>query len=359
LLFIANRGGVLIAAGWQTATRGIRWTSANALKRRAASSLLEPFSSSSSSMVELFDPPIPPRPSSAIGGQRSPDSPSSPSTLSRSLTTFPRSPPDQHHNQHLPRSSTTAHRILRKQPIPSSSRKPVVSKINLLDLATEITAVIFRYAHKPKDFHFLLPSGAGPLIPRKYNLPLTVSREWYRRVRPIYYETLRLTWLRVPEFVEMIQREDVLGDYIQSIHVKIEGKQFYKVVRSQEARGDIKLSDAQLCLLIAQYIDAPLMTFALCLDSLVSIKDMTLRFSDCKGGEVSLQSIHLLISETDLAIASIVANLPPSVQNLYLDSATVAKQTPSNPYPIHLCPILRKHARNLKSLFLSHRFLVS
>lgn len=91
----------------------------------------------------------------------------------------------------------------------------------------------------------------------------------------------------------MIQREDILGDYIQSIHVKIEGKQFYKVVRGQESRMSegTKLSDAQWCLLIGQYIDSPLMTFALCLDSLVQLRDLTLRFTDCKGGEVSLQSI--------------------------------------------------------------------
>lgn len=91
----------------------------------------------------------------------------------------------------------------------------------------------------------------------------------------------------------MIQREDVLADYIHSIHVKIEGKQFYKVVRGQEGKSEMKLSDAQLCLLIGQYIDAPLLTFALCLDSLVSIRDLTLRFTNCKGGEVSLQSLFL------------------------------------------------------------------
>jgi hypothetical protein len=305
-------------------------------------------------VMEVFDPPL--RPSSAASNSRREPS-ASPTSLSRSLTSLPRSPPDQH--QPPPsRSTTSVTRIPRKQPINHNARKPVVSNINILDLATEITAVIFRYAHKPRDFHYLLPSGAGPLIPRKYNLPLTVSKEWYRRVRPIYYETLRLTWLRMPEFVEMIQREDVLADYIQSIHVKIEGKHFYKVVRGQEGKSEMKLSDAQLCLLIGQYVDAPLMTFSLCLDSLVSIKDLTLRFTECKGGEVSLQSSTHLRDITNLAIASIIANLPSSVQNLYIDSATVAKQTPSNPYPIHLCPILRKHAKNLKSLFLSHRFLV-
>ena len=61
---------------------------------------------------------------------------------------------------------------------------------------------------------------------------------------------------------------------------------------------------------------------------------------------------------TGVAIASIISNLPPSVQNLFLD-CTAAKQSALNPYPIHLCPILRKHAVNLKSMFLSCRFLVS
>jgi len=250
-------------------------------------------------MIDLFDHIVPVSSSTTVQTQElsHPDS----GRLSRSLTTLSHSPPDHSrlHQPLLPRSSTTVHRIPRKPPTNHASRKPVVSKINLLDLATEITAVIFRYAHKPKDFHYLLPSGAGPLIPRKYNLPLTVSKEWYRRVRPIYYEMLRLTWIRTPEFVDMIQREDILGDYIRSIHVKIEGKQFYKVVRAQESRMSegTKLSDAQWCLLISQYIDSPLMTLALCLDSLVQLRDLTLRFTDCKGGEVSLQSKYSLRKE--------------------------------------------------------------
>jgi hypothetical protein len=181
-----------------------------------------------------------------------------------------------------------------RAPRPRTNRKDLVSKINLLDLATEVTAVIFRYAHKPKDFHFLLPSGAGPLIPRKYNLPLNVSKEWYRRVRPIYYETLRLTWQKIPDFVENVQRYDPLARYIQSIHVRIVGKAFYKAVSPKRVPGggedQGRLSPAQLQLLVTQYIDTPLMTFAICLDSLVCIKDLTLRFTDCKGGEVSLQS---------------------------------------------------------------------
>ena len=59
------------------------------------------------------------------------------------------------------------------------------------------------------------------------------------------------------------------------------------------------------------------------------------------------------------AIASVIANLPPSVENLYLDCATVARQTATNPYAVHLCPIIRKHATNLKSMFLSCRYLVT
>jgi hypothetical protein len=173
------------------------------------------------------------------------------------------------------------------------NQKSVLSKINILDLPTETTATIFRYAHKPKDFHFLLPSGAGPLIPRAYNLPLTVSKEWYRRALPIYYETLRLTWLRIPEFVENVQRFEKFRRYINGIHVRIQGKAFYKVVKGEGRKGGEeapKLSSAQLCLLIGQYIDTPLATFALCLDSLSCLKDLTIRFTDCKGSEVSLQS---------------------------------------------------------------------
>jgi len=59
------------------------------------------------------------------------------------------------------------------------------------------------------------------------------------------------------------------------------------------------------------------------------------------------------------AIASVIANLPPSVENLYLDCAVVAKQSATNPYAVHLCPIIRKHATNLKSMFLSCRYLVT
>ena len=73
---------------------------------------------------------------------------------------------------------------------------------------------------------------------------------------------------------------------------------------------------------------------------------------------VSLPIICVLDDKLIVAIASIIANLPESVQNLYLDCATVAKQTPMNPYPVHICPLLRKHGKNLKSLFLSCRFLV-
>jgi hypothetical protein len=96
----------------------------------------------------------------------------------------------------------------------------------------------------------------------------------------------------MPDFVEMIQRVDVITDYIQSIHIKIEGKTFYKAVRGQEGRltESNKLSEAQWVLLIGQYIEAPLVTFALCLDSLHCLTDLTLRFTDCRGGEISLQS---------------------------------------------------------------------
>ena len=173
-----------------------------------------------------------------------------------------------------------------------------MSKINLLDLATEVTAVIFRYAHKPKDFHYLLPSGAGPLTLRKYNLPLTVCKEWYRRVRPIYYETLQLTWYKLPDFVDNVQRYDALQRYIVSIHVRVVGQSVYKVLKSGggEFKGDGmevgRISEAQMVLLLGQYVDSPLASFALCLDSLVCIRDLTLRFTECKGGEVSLQSIY-------------------------------------------------------------------
>ena len=197
---------------------------------------------------------------------------------------------------------------LRLRRAPSRRHPPnqtfLLSKINILDLPTETTATIFRHAHKPKDFHYLLPSGAGPLIPRAYNLPLTVSKEWYRRVMPIYYETLRLSWIRVPDFVENVQKlHESLGRYINSVHVKISGKQFYKAVKGDHLRyrrkddggSTVKLSNAQMCLLIGQYIDTPLATFALCLDLLFCLKDLTLRFTDCMGGEVSLQSTSLLL----------------------------------------------------------------
>jgi hypothetical protein len=246
-------------------------------------------------MVELRDDVVP-RPSS------SPDSVSPPALYPEVLppvdylTATPRPTsstairPDDH--RPLPRSGPS-----RRIPRTLTTQADLVSKINLLDLATEITAVIFRYAHKPKDFHYLIPSGAGPLIHRKYNLPLAVSKEWYRRVLPIYFETLRLTWLKLPDFVENMQRYSGLNCYVQSIHVKIVGKSLYKVIRSHEAREEARtgvpsrVSPAQQYLLVSQYIDAPLSTFALCLDMLNCVKDLTLRFTECKGGEVTLQSI--------------------------------------------------------------------
>ena len=89
-----------------------------------------------------------------------------------------------------------------------------------------------------------------------------------------------------------------LTRYIQSIHIRIVGQSFYKIITTRKGNNGTeelaRLSTAQLTLLIAQYIDSPLITFAICLDSLVCIKDLTLRFSECKGGEVSLQSIYLL-----------------------------------------------------------------
>jgi hypothetical protein len=199
-----------------------------------------------------------------------------------SWLTTPRSAPD---DRPLPQPKS------RRGQRPTSNHSDLISKINLLDLATEITAIIFRQAHKPPDLHYLVPSGAGPLIPRKYNLPLVVSKEWYRRVRPIYYETLRLTWLRMSDFIEHVQRYE-LGVYVRRIHISIVGKNFYKVIKSH---GDEppRLSSAQLCMLISQYLDAPLATFALCLDSLACLKDLTLSFSDCRGGEISLQSIPI------------------------------------------------------------------
>jgi hypothetical protein len=260
-------------------------------------------------MVTLYDPP--PRPSSTGPSSTTRFLPPLhiPPPISLAVTPPAADPPSRAQTVTYPRSprplrpTPTAHRRL-------PQKSPPVSKINLLDLATEVTAVIFRYAHKPKDFHYLLPSGAGPLTLRKYNLPLTVSKEWYRRVRPIYYETLQLTWYKLPDFVENVQRYEQLQRYIVSIHVRIVGQAVYKVVkggggvvgeRKDGAGGEGRVSEAQLMLLLGQYIDFPLASFALCLDSLVCIRDLTLRFTECKGGEVSLQSIslHPLI-KTDL-----------------------------------------------------------
>ena len=242
-------------------------------------------------MVVLFDRPVPPTPpSSSVPSPQSPSS--SPSSSSHLLPHLPPIPPLSQPivgtDRLIPRSAPS-----RRRPPPAT--KDLQSKINLLDLPTETTAAIFRYAHKPKDFHFLLPSGAGPLTLRAYNLPLTVSKEWYRRARPIYYETLRLTWRRIPDFVESVQRYDGLGRCISGIHIKVSGKSFYKVIKGgaedSGGGGGSRFSNAQLCLLIGQYIDTPLATFALCLDTLACVRDLTLRFTDCKGSEVSLQSI--------------------------------------------------------------------
>jgi len=237
-------------------------------------------------MVVLFDNSVLTTPPSS--STSSPQSPSSSS--SHILPPLPSIPPLSQSiaatDRVLPRSAPS-----RRRPPPAT--KDLQSKINLLDLPTETTATIFRYAHKPKDFHYLLPSGAGPLTLRAYNLPLTVSKEWYRRARPIYYETLRLTWRRIPDFVESVQRYDGLGRCISGVHVKISGKSFYKVIKGgteDGVGGASRYSNAQLCLLIGQYIDIPLATFALCLGTLACVKDLTLRFTDCKGSEVSLQS---------------------------------------------------------------------
>ena len=176
-------------------------------------------------MVVLFDKPIPPiGPSSSAAALQRPSSSSS----SRLLPPLPAIPALSQSivatNRLLPRSAPS-----RRRPLPAT--KDLQSKINLLDLPTETTATIFRYAHKPKDFHFLLPSGAGPLTLRPYNLPLTVSKEWYRRARPIYYEILRLAWRRIPDFIESVQQYDGLGRCISGVHVKISGKSFYKVIK--------------------------------------------------------------------------------------------------------------------------------
>lgn len=317
-------------------------------------------------MSQLTDPPVALRPSSP---QPIPSIITSfdPPRRSLSLPSSPGSVPADRSN--LARVATTLHtapsrRLARSLINPAD----LVSKINLLDLATEITAIIFRYAHKPKDFHYLLPSGAGPLIHRKYNLPLTVSKEWYRRAQPIYYEDLRLTWLRIPNFVENIQRFERLTVYIQSVHIRISGKTFYKTIRRGDERVGFvagseegaRLSVAQLLLWVGQYLESPLATFAIVLDSLVCLKDLTLRFVECKGGEVSLQSAYLLVAldAERLAIAAILTNLPEAVEHLYLDCAAVTKQSPINPHPVHLCPIIRRHSQNIRKLFLSCRYLV-
>ena len=180
-------------------------------------------------MVVLFDKPVPPiPPSSSATASRSQSSSSSSRDLPPIRPLFQSIVAT---DRLLPRSAPS-----RRRPPPAT--KDLQSKINLLDLPTETTATIFRYAHKPKDFHYLLPSGAGPLTLRAYNLPLTVSKEWYRRVRPIYYETLRLTWRRIPDFVENVQRYDGLGRCIGSVHVMISGKSFYKLIRGKHTGKD-------------------------------------------------------------------------------------------------------------------------
>jgi hypothetical protein len=99
----------------------------------------------------------------------------------------------------------------------------------------------------------------------------------------------------MPEFVENIQRYDGLGVCVQRIHIRIVGKHFYKTVKGKGQMEDqeVAISGPQMLLLILQYLDSPLATFALCLGSLACLKDLTLRFTDCRGGEVSLQSISL------------------------------------------------------------------
>jgi hypothetical protein len=183
----------------------------------------------------------------------------------------------------IPSSHTPSHTIPRRphKPNPPPAKAPP-SKINLLDLPTETTTQIFRHAHKPNDFHFLLPSGAGPLRPRKYNLPLTVCREWYRRARPVWFERLRLNWLRVPDFVEAVQRYDV-GRFVKRVDVRVQGKELHR------AFGTKKLSSAQMALLVLQYVDLPVGLFGLVFGGLECVKDLTLRFSDCRGDEVSMQ----------------------------------------------------------------------
>ena len=98
--------------------------------------------------------------------------------------------------------------------------------------------------------------------------------------------------------MENVQRYEQLQRYIVSIHVRIVGQAVYKVVKGgsagerKEGSGEGRVSEAQLILLLGQYIDSPLASFALCLDSLVCIRDLTIRFTECKGGEVSLQSTY-------------------------------------------------------------------
>ena len=244
-------------------------------------------------MVAVYDKPVPPLPARA----------STPTPYSHlpptQLPQLPFQTPTAHHlpqplrhpNEHephpVPSGIPPPFRVPRR-PIRPTKAPP--SKINLLDLPTETTATIFRHAHKPRDFHFLLPSGAGPLRTRKYNLPLTVSKEWYRRVRPLYYERLRLSWGRIPDFVENVQRSDV-ARFVQRVDVRVQGSAFYRAIqgRGGEGPGGKIISSAQMKIYVLQYVDLPLMTFGLVLDSLPCLRDLTLRFSDCKGDEVSMQ----------------------------------------------------------------------
>jgi len=243
-------------------------------------------------MVVLYDKPVPPLPA----GPSTPTPPSHPPPAQLPQAPFqtptghglPQAPPRHANEPHpVPSGNPLAFRLPRR---PVRSTKAPPSKINLLDLPTETTATIFRHAHKPRDFHFLLPSGAGPLRTRKYNLPLTVSKEWYRRVRPLYYERLRLSWLRIPDFVENVQRYDV-ARFVQRVDVRVQGSAFYRAIqgRGGEGPGGKIISNAQMKIFVLQYVDLPLMTFGLVLDSLPCLRDLTLRFSDCKGDEVSMQ----------------------------------------------------------------------
>jgi len=244
-------------------------------------------------MVVLYDKPVPAlpvRPSTPTPSSHPPPAQLLELPLQAPAAHHPPQPPPRPPNQPhpVPPGIPPALRVPRR-PIPRPIKAPP-SKINLLDLPTETTATIFRLAHKPRDFHFLLPSGAGPLRTRKYNLPLTVSKEWYRRVRPLYYERLRLNWLRIPDFVENVQRYDV-ARFVQRVDVRVQGSAFYRAIqgRGGEGPGGKVISNAQMKFLVLQYVDLPLMTFGLVLDSLPCIKELTLRFSDCKGDEVSMQ----------------------------------------------------------------------